>query len=378
MNSEEAYYDVICVGGGLSGLTAAIHLSKKGYKILVLEKSQFPKHKVCGEYVSNEVLPYLKSLGFNPFEHGAQNISEFELTTVNNKTITTKLPLGGFGLSRYTMDYELMVLAKKLGAKVEKNTVVEINFIEEEFTIVTKSKFKYKCKCVIGAFGKRSNIDVSLKRKFIQKHSPYLAVKLHMKGGFNKDKVALHNFQGGYCGVSKVEDDIINVCYISSYKRFKTYKNLEQFKEVILFKNEALKELIQNSKPQFEKPLTISQISFEIKTPVEDHIIMCGDSAGMIHPLCGNGMAMAIRSAKIASEHIIEYLEGRMTRLVMEERYKNAWEKTFRLRLKTGRIIDYLFRQSWLTPPVLFLLRTWPTALIKLIKLTHGKPMKAV
>jgi len=56
-------YDVIIVGGGLAGLTAAIHLSKAKHTVLVLEKNTYPHHKVCGEYVSNEILPYLEYLG---------------------------------------------------------------------------------------------------------------------------------------------------------------------------------------------------------------------------------------------------------------------------------------------------------------------------
>ena len=77
--------DVIIIGGGLAGLTSAIHLAKANYNVLLFEKNAYPKHKVCGEYVSNEVLPYLNYLGFNPFEFGAKRIREFELTTHNNK-----------------------------------------------------------------------------------------------------------------------------------------------------------------------------------------------------------------------------------------------------------------------------------------------------
>jgi len=80
----------------------------------------------------------------------------------------------------------------------------------------------------------------------------------------------------------------------------------------VVFKNEALKAIFKNSEPQFEKPLTISQISFQTKNPIENHIIMCGDTAGMIHPLCGNGMGMAIRSAQLASNLIIDYLQGKI------------------------------------------------------------------
>ena len=87
-------YDVIIIGGGLAGLTSAIHLSMENYSVLLIEKNSYPKHKVCGEYVSNEVLPYLEFLGFNPFEFGAKRISEFELTTHNNKRIKAKLSRG--------------------------------------------------------------------------------------------------------------------------------------------------------------------------------------------------------------------------------------------------------------------------------------------
>ena len=72
------HYDVIIIGGGLAGLTSAIHLSKANHSVLLIEKNEYPKHKVCGEYVSNEVLPYLDFLGFNPFEFGAKRISKLK------------------------------------------------------------------------------------------------------------------------------------------------------------------------------------------------------------------------------------------------------------------------------------------------------------
>ena len=108
-----------------------------------------------------------------------------------------------------------------------------------------------------------------------------MAVKTHVKGDFPEDLVALHNFEGGYCGVSKVENDHINLCYITDFKAFKKYKDIDEFQEKVVFKNNFLKTIFKNTNPIFEKPLTISQISFENKKPVENHIIMCGDTAGI-------------------------------------------------------------------------------------------------
>lgn len=370
-------FDAIIIGGGLAGLTSAIHLAKHDFSILLIEKNSYPKHKVCGEYVSNEVLPYLNYLDFDPFEFGAKKISEFELTTHNNKKISAKLPLGGFGMSRYEFDYQLQQLALKNSVEVLQDSVLDVNFKDDVFQVETKSNGNFQSKITIGAFGKRSNLDVTFNREFIQKKSPYLGVKIHVSGEFPENKVALHNFKGGYCGVSKVENNHINLCYITNFKAFKKYKDIEAFQRDILFKNDALRAIFNNTKPEFDKPLTISQISFETKNPIENHMIMCGDTAGMIHPLCGNGMGMAIRSSQLASQLIIDYLQGKIEdRKILERRYAKQWQKTFRLRLKVGHTIAYLFRQDWLAPKLLFLLRVFPFLIPLIIKMTHGKPIK--
>jgi len=375
MTSQQ--FDVIIIGGGLAGLTSAIDLAQNNFRVLLIEKNSFPKHKVCGEYVSNEVLPYLKYLEFDPFEFGAKRITNFELTTHNNKTIKVKLPLGGFGMSRYQMDFQLYQLALRQEVSVLEDTVLDVVFENDIFHVQTKSGQRFTSKITIGAFGKRSNLDLKFQRSFITKKSPYLGVKIHVSGDFPENKVALHNFKGGYCGVSKVENDHINLCYITNYEAFKRYKDIDAFQNDVIFKNLALKELFQNSNIEFDKPLTISQISFETKNPIENHIIMCGDSAGVIHPLCGNGMAMAIRSAQLASGLIIDYLQNKIdTRAALERKYAKVWNKTFSLRLKVGHSIAYLFRQDWLAPKLLVVLRRVPFLIPLIIRMTHGKPIK--
>lgn len=379
MNNSQNSYEVIIIGGGLAGLVSAIHLRKQNVKVLLIEKNSYPKHKVCGEYISNEVLPYLQSLGFNPFDFGAKAIQYFELTTTSNKSIKSKLPLGGFGLSRYQMDFQLYKLAVDNGVEVLKDSVIDVTFENNNFNIFTKNNQFLKSNLVIGSFGKRANLDVKLNRDFIKKQSPYLAVKTHAKIKFREDLVALHNFKGGYCGVSMVEEGLVNLCYITNYKSFKKYKDISHFQEQVVYKNDALNYIFNNADMVFDQPLSISQISFEIKNPVENHMLMCGDTAGMIHPLCGNGMAMAIRSAQMASLVIIDYLHKKISsRSEMEKQYAAMWHKTFQSRLKTGRFIAFLFRQEWLVPIILKLLSTVPAILPRIIKRTHGTPMKSV
>ena len=370
-------FDIIIIGGGLAGLCNAIHLSKFGKKVLLIEKNDYPKHKVCGEYISNEVLPYLEFLDINPFNFGAVKIDRFQLSTTKGNLISAKLPLGGFGISRFKLDFELSEKARKNGVTILKDIVLNVDYSNDSFLIQTKENKTYTSKITIGAFGKRSVLDVKMNRNFIQNKSPYLGVKLHVKGNFPEDLVALHNFKGGYCGVSKVENNAINLCYITNFSSFKKYKNIEEFQEKVVFKNQFLKEIFTTSEAVFEKPLTISQISFETKKPVENHILMCGDSAGMIHPLCGNGMSMAIQSAQIASKLILNYFNGELnSRNELEKQYIRQWNRKFSFRLKTGHFIAMLFRKDKIAAVLLQVLKKMPFLLPIIIKQTHGKLMK--
>jgi len=371
-------YNVIIVGGGLAGLTSALHLSKKGLSVLLIEKQKYPKHKVCGEYISNEVLPYLKALDFNPFDFGAKNIVDFTLSTPGSRSVNTKLPEGGFSISRYCIDWELSKKAKLHGAEILHVNVTDIQFKNDQFEVITNQNKQYTSELVIGSFGKRSNLDVKMNRDFIKKPSPFLGVKAHYKGDFPEDAVGLHNFKGGYCGISKVENDNVNVCYIADFKSFKQYKNIDDFQKKVLSQNKYLKEVFGTYELAFEKPLSISQVSFSSKLPVENHILMCGDSAGMIHPLAGNGMSMAIRAAQMASLQILKYKDGKLkSRTDLENQYTKIWNREFGSRLKSGHIIARLFRLGLLSELIMLFLKAFPFILPHIIKKTHGKPMKA-
>ena len=376
---NKTIFDVIIVGGGLAGLTSAIHLSKFKQRVLLIEKNKYPKHKVCGEYISNEALPYLNSLGINPIKEGAKKITKVHVSTIKGSLIKGDLPLGGFGMSRYFLDELLANKALSNGVIILHESVESVNFNDNLFCVQTKTLEVFQSKITIGAFGKRSALDLKMSRKFIKKKSPYLAVKLHVKGDFPENLVALHNFKGGYCGVSKVENNSINLCYITKYDSFKKHKNITTFQEQVVFKNEHLRKIFTESKPVFEKPLTISQISFEAKRPVEDHIIMCGDTAGMIHPLCGNGMGMAIASARLASTLILKFLNGEIpTREVLEKQYIREWNKEFKTRLKAGHFIARLFRNQTVSQIAYSILNTATFLLPKMIQFTHGKQIKPI
>ena len=373
--SAEKTFEVIIVGGGIAGLTSAIHLSQQGIEVLLIEKYEYPNHKVCGEYVSNEVLSYLKDLGVDPLLHGALPISNFLISDQKGNELTAALPLGGFGISRYAFDLLLYTHAKKQCSFVF-DTVQHINFCDDHFTVITSTN-EYKAHYVIGAFGKRSNLDKTLDRDFIDRKSPWLAVKAHYEFDLRKDTVALHNFEGGYCGLSKTETHAVNACYLTTYASFKKYGAIDDFQEKVLSENPYLNQFFKQAVPLFDKPLTISQISFQKKQPIKEHIFMVGDSAGLIHPLCGNGMAMAIHSAKLVSDLLSEAIKQHtVDRQTLEKKYKAAWQQTFANRLATGRRIQRLLQNPTATAFGFQIAQLFPAIVPAIIRKTHGNPIE--
>ncbi|RZL37050.1 MAG: NAD(P)/FAD-dependent oxidoreductase [Pedobacter sp.] len=367
------YSDVLIVGGGLAGLAASLHLKKAGVKVTLVEKENYPHHKVCGEYVSNEVMPYLNWLGVDISSLETTIITHLEVSTVNGNSIFAQLPLGGFGISRYQLDNFLYQQLITQGIDVLIDTVDEVTYNKESFEISTSSGKKLVARQVIGAYGKRSLLDIKFNRPFIQKKSHYLAVKAHYTGSFPKNLVGLHHFKGGYCGVSKIENEQINICYLTEISSFKAFKNLETFEKEVLYKNTKLKQIFEKCEILFDKPLTISQVSFERKSKVENHILMIGDSAGLIHPLCGNGMAMAIHAAKIAAELVIDFLNGKISRVELENKYQKSWQQHFSARLNMGKVLSKLFMNKKTTNFLIYGLTKMPWLLKQIIKRTHGK-----
>lgn len=368
--------DVVIIGGGLSGLINAILLSRKNLSVTLFERKKYPFHRVCGEYVSNEVIPFLTQNELFPYDFDPVDIRQFHLTSTNGQELKMKLDLGGFGISRYHFDHWLADKAKAEGVDIHEETLVEeVIFEEDSFIVKTRKESDFHARVVIGAFGKRSSLDKKLKREFIQKRSPYIGVKYHLiTDKVPGDVVALHNFEGGYCGISRVEDGKYNLCYLSRRENLQNHHSIREMEEKVLFQNPYLKEIFDHSDFLFEKPEVINEISFSQKDIVKDHILMSGDAAGMITPLCGNGMAMAIHASKICSELVGLFFENTISRDEMEEGYILEWKENFSTRHWAGRKIQSLFGDAISSNLAINLGKaSRPTARF-LMRQTHGKP----
>lgn len=366
---------VIVIGGGLAGLIAAIDLCRQGIDTLVIERKEYPFHRVCGEYISNEVTGFLQRNHLFPDQYNPPQISSLILSSVSGKAAVLPLDLGGFGISRYAFDHFLYTRGRDAGVEFLLNTrVTNVREHEGAFVVETDGG-EYETNVVIGAFGKRSRLDKQLNRPFFKRRSPFIGVKYHIQyDGHPHDTIALHNFSNGYCGINEIEDGKHNLCYLSARSNLEEYRNIREMEEKVLCRNPELEKIFTSATFLFQKPEVINEISFETKKPVVQHILMCGDAAGMITPLCGNGMAMAIHSAKVLSEEVVTYMKHHRNRQRLEAGYTSRWNSLFRNRLLVGRQIQKLFGAGWTSEVAVEIARRSGTVSSFLVRQTHGKP----
>ena len=372
-------YDIGIIGGGLGGLALSILSARAGYKTILFEKEEYPFHRVCGEYISLESWNFLEDLGLPLSDLNLPQIKRVMVSAPNGNHIEQTLPLGGFGISRYTIDHQLAIIAKQAGVKILENTKVsDASFDGHRFWITagTESFFALQC---CGAFGKRSNLDIKWKRPFAQrkpnKLNNFIAVKYHVDYDIPSDLISLHNFNDGYCGISRVEDNKCCLCYLTTAENLqKNGNSIKGMEKLILSKNPYLKKIFDSAYFVIQEPVVISQVSFDKKSLIEDHILMVGDAAGMITPLCGNGMSMALHGAKLAFECMAACLDGKIDRLEMEDLYSTKWKSYFANRLRSGRWIQRFFGHPFLSNLLIRFLKPFPAISRWLIRQTHGEP----
>lgn len=366
-------YDVIIVGGGLAGCSAAIQLADRGHKVLLLEQQKYPVHKLCGEFLSVEVIENFANLGIldEVKAIGAHPIHHAVLTDTSGETFEHSLPGTALGLSRYQLDPLLFNRAAAVGADCKEGTVVrEISGDFASGFRVVSSGGEFTSRMVLAAHGKRSPLDTQLKRPFARRKSPWVAFKSHCDGLDLPGTIELHAFPGGYCGLSMIETGQVNLCWIGHEKILQASadRNLPN----ALYENPALRDRLDHLVCSPAVRTRLSQISFELKGNFDGDICMIGDTAGMITPLCGDGMAMALRSAEIAVPLVSGYLEGILNSAQFKQQYQRNWQREFKLRLQLGRMIHQAFIQPKIAQASLQVCRSVPAIGHWIIQNTRG------
>lgn len=369
-------YDAIVIGGGLAGCSATLQLARRGHRVLLLEKGTYPQHKLCGEFLSPEVQGLCADLGVLGAMHdaGAHPIDHARITTATSATFESNLPGTALGLSRYRLDQLLFEHACAAGGDGRTGARVRAveGTLDEGFTVSTRDE-SFTGRVVLGAYGKRGLLDRTLDRDFLKESSPFVAFKAHFEGESMPGQIELHAFDGGYCGLSHVEDGRVNVCWIARDDVLTVSGGKpEAMMAHALAENDALADRLGRMTRVSDTFHAISQVPLVRKAPFERDVCMIGDTAGMIAPLCGDGMAMALHSATLAVPPVSEFLNGRATAADFRTRYAGAWNRDFGRRMQVGRWAHYGYIHPLLANTAVQLCRLMPALGRWLIRATRG------
>lgn len=378
MEPENNKYDCAIIGGGLAGLCLAIQLAGEGISVVLFEKNEYPFHKVCGEYISMESWDFLVGLGLPLESYNLPIINNLGISSEQGFILNQNLEMGGFGISRFSLDQYLFQLAIKKNVIVLQNC--KVNSVTRAgvlFQEINTSKGNFKASVVCGSYGKYTPAFIQKKEDYrnltISKSTNYIGVKYHIKSDLAADRIELHNFKNGYCGISKVDQDWHCLCYLTTAENLlNNGKEVKVMEENILFKNPFLKNYFTKSEFINPNPLVISNVQFHNKQTDVGNIFLLGDAAGSITPLCGNGMSMGMRASKILATELIKYFKKGCSIEQVSTAYHQSWNAAFNTRIIAGYYLQNLFGKKKTTHFALKLLSKSPALMRRLITLTHG------
>lgn len=366
-------YDVAVIGGGLAGCSAAIRCRSFGYSVILIEKGRYPRTKLCGEFLSPEVQRYFTDLDVMDAvrQKGAVELGTVLLSSHHDEPLVASLPGRGIGLSRYALDLLLSERAREVGADVHLGTTVNnVSGKLGDYEIVVGAD-KVQSRTVLVATGRSSRLAVKLGGTAASRASPFVAFKAHYRGVDLEDRIELHAFEGGYCGMSHVEDQIVNVCWISDKRRLSESSNdPAKMQTTIASDNVLLHQRFETMQRISDTFCAASQLTFRPKSLRVGNMLFVGDAAGMIAPLCGDGMAMALRSGELAVEALTKYFDKGSHDIGGS--YGRAWRSEFKTRLALGRWLHHGLIRPTVSRRGLSILKRSRRLLPALIRLTRG------
>jgi geranylgeranyl reductase family protein len=314
-------YDAIIVGGGPAGSTAAARLAESGVRVLLLEQKRMPRGKLCGEFITPECLPIFRRLGLinHLLAAGAHKLTKLHLCLPSKRVIC--MPLAeisdeagwALSLSRARLDKILFERARQAGAVCLEGMAVGRCLFEkqrpcgvEAIRLGDGRAVSFTAPIIIDASGRNSRFMANPNERTSKSRRLY-AMKAHLEGVKGIDEqVELHFFPRGYGGLSRVENGLVNLCFITNEFTLRSAKgNMDEVLRRTILTSELARERLSGAK-LVGRWYAAGPLTFGKRSPSLSAVMAIGDSAGMIDPFTGTGIQIAMRSGEIAAEAITE------------------------------------------------------------------------
>ena len=373
LQTSNSKFQITIVGAGPAGVSLAIRLANQGFGVNLIEREKFPRHKLCGEFISPECLAHFKDLEVltEMLDSGGERITETVFYEPNGKSVCVPSKWfggdvrGALSLSRAEMDFRLMEKAKKCGVNVLEETSVngilfennevcgvkiktndgETGEIFSNLTIDATGRANVLTKFVEREISRKSAMAQNSKSKIsaIENRNPKIqnrlvGFKAHLKNANLPKKVCeIYFFRGGYGGLSFVENGLANHCFLVKAEIVKEFGgDANKIVENVIFQNKRARETMENAAPVFDW-LAVSVDGFGRKNlnPAKN-LLTVGDAAAFIDPFTGSGMLMALESANVLAQIVSE---NAFSPEKIAEKYKVLHKEKFQRRLRVCSVI---------------------------------------
>jgi menaquinone-9 beta-reductase len=358
-------FDVIVVGGGPGGATAAASCARRSLRVALFEHSRFPRHKVCGDVINPNCWPVLERLGvaekIRSLPH--HEIEAALFTSPAGSEINIPTPRRGTAIRRSLFDQALLEHARTCGVQVfEDETVHEITPEKQAFTSTGYYRAR---KGIIGADGRHS--ITARTAGLVCKPSGgngQIAFQAHFRAPRTLDRrVQLHLFRGGYCGLVRVDAERVNLCIVTDRRGARFHNDCEALFAHTVGQNPHFRNLGIDPEP-LERLQSAHPLQGPMNIPARNGVFLVGDALRVMEPFTGQGILFALRTAEIAGEsiggssHPERNYAANVTTLYQQRGRTNEWLRRVMYRERAARAIIPLLRRlpglaHWLADNVL-------------------------
>jgi menaquinone-9 beta-reductase len=333
-------YDLTIIGGGPAGTAAAITAARTGNRVLLLERGKYPRHKVCGEFVSAESLGLLTVLLGDPRSaallHKAPRINLGRLF-VDGSVLEAPVNPSAASIPRIDLDDALWHTAQRSSVEARQQVTVQRIDGRAPFTVTTSDGI-FQTRSVVNASGRWSN----LKNKPINganKMTKWIGLKAHFTEPQPSPSVDLYFFAQGYCGVQPLAVGSgafgVNAC---AMVRADVANSLAD----VFSQHPQLQQRSREWK-QISEAVTTSPLIFAAPEPIKDGVLQAGDAAGFVDPFVGDGISLALRSGVMAADCLLPFLQGNIPLDEAARNYQLQYRKQLSPVFRTSSKIRRLF-----------------------------------
>jgi menaquinone-9 beta-reductase len=307
------------IGGGLAGLTLGIALQKKEIPVTIFEAGNYPRHRVCGEFISGRGLEILDEFGLKQkfLDAGATEARSAIFFSENSKSPVRELSNPAICLSRLVMDKLLADEFQKLGGELQIGERWQKDFGEG----------------VVRASGR--------KLQPVENGWRWFGLKVHAQNVLPAADLEMHVFKNGYVGICKLNNDEVNVCGL--FRRSGQNDLLKNGFDLLRGNHGTiLHERLMSAEFDEKSFCSVAGLSLQPQRAAEKSEVCIGDALTMIPPVTGNGMSLAFESAQIAVEPLSAFSRGEMPWIQAQKAIARACDGNFSRRLRWAKWLQRL------------------------------------